>query len=65
MVAELGFGEGQHCGREEHGLVIGVGDEEADAFVVEAREGPCKGRRGRRGQRPEEEDGCDGESDSD
>lgn len=38
MVAQLGPGEGQYRWRKEHGFVIGVGDEEADALVAQGWE---------------------------
>lgn len=42
MVAQLGPGQGQHGGGEEHGLVVRVGDEQADAAVAQGG----KARRG-------------------
>lgn len=35
MVAGVGRGEGEKSGGEEHGFVIGVGDEEDDGFIGE------------------------------
>lgn len=38
VVPQLGPRQGQHGGREEHGLVVRVGDEQADAPVAQGRE---------------------------
>lgn len=38
MVAQVRARQGQHGGREEHGLVVRVRDEQADAPVAQDRE---------------------------
>lgn len=35
MVSEVGPRKTQHRGGEEHGLIVGVGNEEDDGFVAE------------------------------
>lgn len=38
MIARLGAGEGQDGGRKEHGLVVRVGNQQADALVLQRGE---------------------------
>lgn len=38
VVARFWSGQSKQCGREEHCLVIGMGDEKADALVAETGE---------------------------
>jgi hypothetical protein len=42
VVPQFGPGQGQHGGGEEHGLVVRVGNEQADAPVAQRGE-PCRG----------------------
>ena len=44
MVPRLGPGETQDRRREEHGLIVRVGDQQADALVGQAREAHLHGR---------------------
>lgn len=51
-ILELGPGQVEHGGSEEHGFVVGMGDEQTDASTAESREGlghVC-------GEEPESED---------
>lgn len=56
MIAQLRFGECQHRRREEHGLVIGMSDEQTDTLV--AKTGKGAGERGRGRRDGPEENGC-------
>ena len=38
VIARFRSCQGEQCGREKHGLVIGMGDEKADTLVAEAGE---------------------------
>lgn len=38
MIASLWRSECKHCGREEHGFIVWMGDEEADALSLQIRE---------------------------
>ena len=38
VVARFWSGQSKQCGRKEHCLIIGMGDEEADSLVAETRE---------------------------
>lgn len=38
MIAQARLGQGQDGRGEEHGLIVGVGDEQTDAFVTQAGE---------------------------
>ena len=38
MIAETFIGKCKQCGREEHGFIIRMSNQETDAFVMEFRE---------------------------
>jgi len=57
MVARLRPGKRHDGGRKEHGLVIGVGNEEADALVAQGREARRHHRGGVDVQRREHDGG--------
>lgn len=38
MIAGVGSSEGEDCRGEEHGLVVGMGNEQTDALVLQLRE---------------------------
>ena len=63
MVVKRRVGEGLEGGGEEHGFVVGVGDEEDDAFVGEEGRGRGWDEGGGEVPESEEEEGEAGEED--